>query len=102
MESRFAWERMPPFNQPAKTRNLDQGCSLKVRRGESVLISSYEDFRFTKEAIQGIFPNYDLMAFITPTTTMMREGIMRAATKVDSGWDGHLNWGLRNSSIKDF
>jgi hypothetical protein len=42
------------------------------------------------------------MAFITPTTTMMREGILQAATKVDSGWDGTLNWGLRNSSIKDF
>jgi len=27
---------------------------------------------------------------------------MQAATKVDSGWDGYLNWGLRNSSIKDF
>jgi hypothetical protein len=42
------------------------------------------------------------MALITPTTTMMREGIMQSATKVDSGWSGTLNWGLRNSSIKDF
>ena len=32
----------------------------------------------------------------------MREGIMQSSTKVDSGWAGTLNWGLRNSSIRDF
>jgi deoxycytidine triphosphate deaminase len=42
------------------------------------------------------------MAFVTPTTTMMREGIMQSSTKIDSGFRGTLNWGLRNSSIKDF
>jgi hypothetical protein len=57
---------------------------------------------FTPEAIHKIFPGCDLMALITPTTTMMREGIAQSATKVDSGWDGVLNWGLRNSSIRDF
>ena len=41
------------------------------------------------------------MGLITPTTTMMREGITMAATKVDSGFKGTLNWGLRNSSTKD-
>jgi deoxycytidine triphosphate deaminase len=90
------------FQSTGEDKELGAGAYLKVRPGESVLISSFEDFRFTKEAIQNIFPNCDLMAFITPTTTMMREGIMQAATKVDSGWDGYLNWGLRNSSIKDF
>ena len=49
-----------------------------------------------------MFPGCNLMAFITPTTTMMREGIMQSSTKVDSGWAGTLNWGLRNSSIRDF
>jgi len=90
------------FQTTGEDRELGPDSFLKVRPGESVLISSYEDFRFSKETIQHIFPNCDLMAFITPTTTMMREGIMQAATKVDSGWNGHLNWGLRNSSIKDF
>src|SRR5438067_8679750 len=70
--------------------------------GESVTISSYEKFDFHKKAIGKVFPGCDMMALITPTTTMMREGIMQSATKVDSGWDGTLNWGLRNSSIKDF
>jgi deoxycytidine triphosphate deaminase len=90
------------FQSTGEDKELGPGAYLKVRPGESVLISSFEDFRFTKEEIQKIFPDCDLMAFITPTTTMMREGIMQAATKVDSGWNGHLNWGLRNSSIKDF
>src|SRR5262249_49274111 len=47
-------------------------------------------------------PGHDLFAFITPTTTMEREGITQAATKIDSGWCGALNWRLRNSSVKDF
>jgi hypothetical protein len=42
------------------------------------------------------------MALITPTTTMMREGIMQSSTKVDPGFVGTLNWGIRNSSIRDF
>jgi hypothetical protein len=42
-----------------------------------------------------------LMALITPTTTMMREGAMNVATKVDAGFVGQLNWGLRNNSYKD-
>jgi hypothetical protein len=41
------------------------------------------------------------MAFITPTTTMMREGISQVATKIDAGFRGMLNWGLRNGSTKD-
>lgn len=90
------------FQSTSEEKELAPGTFLRVRPGESVLISSYEDFTFTKEAIQKVFPGCDLMAFITPTTTMMREGIMQTATKVDSGWKGTLNWGLRNSSIKDF
>lgn len=70
--------------------------------GETVTISSYERFDFTSDTIGKIFPGCNLMAFITPTTTMMREGIMQSSTKVDSGWAGTLNWGLRNSSIRDF
>jgi deoxycytidine triphosphate deaminase len=83
-------------------RELGPGAYLKVRPGESVLISSYEDIRFVPEEIHKVFPRSGLAAFCTPTTTMVREVIMQAATKVDSGWSGHLNWGLRNSSIKDF
>ncbi len=90
------------FQATGEEKELSPGMYLKVRPGESVLISSLEKFAFTKQAICKAFPNCNLMALITPTTTMMREGIVQAATKVDSGWDGTLNWGLRNSSIRDF
>jgi len=30
------------------------------------------------------------------------EGIMQSSTKIDSGFVGTLNWGIRNSSIRDF
>jgi len=90
------------FQSTDEERELGPDMFLKVLPGESVTISSYEQFDFHKKAIGKVFPGCDMMALITPTTTMMREGIMQSATKVDSGWDGTLNWGLRNSSIKDF
>ena len=31
---------------------------------------------------------------------MMREGFLFTTTKVDPGFRGNLNWGIRNSSIK--
>src|SRR5260370_14122728 len=90
------------FQSTDEEKELGPGMFLKVLPGESVTISSYEGFVLTKDAIHKVLPGCDLMAFVTPTTTMMREGIMQTATKVDSGWRGTLNWGLRNSSIKDF
>ena len=90
------------FHSTDEEKELEPGTYLKVLPGESVTITSYESFVFTHEAIEAVFPGCDLMALITPTTTMMREGIMQSATKVDSGWSGTLNWGLRNSSVRDF
>jgi deoxycytidine triphosphate deaminase len=90
------------FHSTDEEKELGPEMFLKVLPGETVTISSYERFDFTNEAIGKIFPGCNLVAFITPTTTMMREGIMQSSTKVDSGWAGTLNWGLRNSSIRDF
>ena len=90
------------FQSTDEDKVLGLDMFLKVLPGESVIISSLERFDFTCETIDKIFPKCNLMAFITPTTTMMREGIMQSSTKVDSGWAGTLNWGLRNSSIRDF
>jgi deoxycytidine triphosphate deaminase len=90
------------FHSTDEEKELGPDTFLKVSPGETVTISSYETFHFTKEAIGKIFPGCDLMALVTPTTTMMREGIMQTTTKVDSGWYGNLNWGLRNSSVRDF
>jgi deoxycytidine triphosphate deaminase len=90
------------FHSTDEEKELGPDTFLKVSPGETVTISSYETFHFTKEEIDKVFPGCDLMALVTPTTTMMREGIMQTTTKVDSGWHGNLNWGLRNSSIRDF
>lgn len=90
------------FQSTSEEKELGPGLFLKVLPGESVLISSYETFDFRTETVQKLFPGCSLMAFVTPTTTMMREGIMQSSTKIDSGFRGTLNWGLRNSSIKDF
>lgn len=90
------------FHSTDEEKELGPDMFLKVHPGETVTISSYERFDFSSEAIHKIFPGCNIMAFITPTTTMMREGIMQSSTKVDSGWTGTLNWGLRNSSIRDF
>ena len=89
------------FQSTDEDKELGLGMYLKVSPGESVTISSYETFDFRQEAIEKIFPDCGLMALITPTTTMMREGITQSTTKIDSGWHGTLNWGLRNSSIRD-
>jgi deoxycytidine triphosphate deaminase len=90
------------FHSTEEEKELGPGMFLKVTPGESITIASFERFDFRNDAIHKVFPGCNIMALITPTTTMMREGIMQSATKVDSGWHGTLNWGLRNSSIRDF
>jgi deoxycytidine triphosphate deaminase len=89
------------FLSTGEELHLEPEQFLKVCPGETVLISSLEKIDFTRETVQKHFPKCMLMAFITPTTTMMREGILEASTKVDAGFGGILNWGLRNGSAKD-
>lgn len=82
-------------------REIPDDHFVKIAPGENVIISSLETINFSKEAVGKVFPGKMVMAFITPTTTMMREGITQSATKIDPGFVGQLNWGIRNSSIKD-
>jgi deoxycytidine triphosphate deaminase len=89
------------FLSTGEDMELSPGHFLKVCPGETVLISSLERIDFTRETVQKYFPNSMLMGWISPTTTMMREGISQVTTKVDAGFRGTLNWSLRNSSIKD-
>lgn len=89
------------FHSTGEKRELSSGLFLKVSPGETVVISSLEKIDFTAETVQAIYPNSMLMGLITPTTTMMREGISQVATKIDAGFRGILNWGLRNGSIKE-
>jgi len=89
------------FYSTGEEKELEDGFFMKVSPGETVLISSYEKIDFHQETINKIFPNSMLMGLITPTTTMMREGIVQASTKIDAGFRGALNWALRNNSTKD-
>ena len=89
------------FHSTGEGAELSSDCFLKVSPGESVAISSVELIDFKAETVQRVLPGKMLMGFITPTTTMMREGITQASTKIDAGFRGNLNWGLRNGSTKD-
>jgi deoxycytidine triphosphate deaminase len=89
------------FHSTGEQAKLGRGKFLKVNPGETVVISSLEVIDFTRQTVQEALPKSMLMGLITPTTTMMREGITQVATKIDAGFKGNLNWGLRNSSTKD-
>jgi len=90
------------FASTGEEKSLGENLFLMVNPGESVIISSLEKLDFTTETVQKVFPDKSLMALVTPTTTMMREGISQVSTKVDTGFRGLLNWGFRNSSTKKF
>lgn len=90
------------FESTGEEKSLGEHLFLMVNPGESVIISSLEKLDFTTETVQKVFPDKSLMALVTPTTTMMREGISQVSTKVDTGFRGLLNWGFRNSSTKKF
>lgn len=89
------------FHSTGEEKELGPGLFLKVSPGESISISSVELIDFRASTVHTRFPGSMLMGFITPTTTMMREGISQVATKIDAGFRGILNWGLRNGSTKD-
>jgi deoxycytidine triphosphate deaminase len=90
------------FISTGEEKEIQDGCFVKVAPGETAIIASLERIDLSKATIQKHFPRCMLTAFVTPTTTMMREGIMQAATKIDAGYQGNLNWGFRNNSFKDF
>ena len=90
------------FMSTNEQRPIPDGHFLVVHPGECVLIVSLEKINFQPETVHKHFPDCSLMALITPTTTMMREGMLQCATKIHAGFSGDLNWGFRNSSSKDF
>ena len=90
------------FLSTGEKKTIPEGHFLTVHPGEAVLITSLEKLDFQKSTIHKHFPNCSLMAIITPTTTMMREGMLQCATKIHAGYEGDLNWSFRNSSSKDF
>ena len=89
------------FHSTGEEKMVNPGMFVKISPGETVIISSIESVDFSPTTAQSIFPQSMLMGLITPTTTMMREGISQVATKIDAGYCGVLNWGLRNGSTRD-
>lgn len=87
------------FNSTGEEVEIRPGCFLEIEPGELVTVASLEKLDFSRAALDTV-GKPGVVGFITPTTTMMREGFLFASTKVDTGFCGTLNWGIRNSSIK--
>jgi deoxycytidine triphosphate deaminase len=88
------------FDSTGEELQIAEGHFLEIQPGDFVTISSWEKLDFRREAFAALGKKTNLMGLITPTTTMMREGFLFTTTKVDPGFRGDLNWGIRNSSIK--
>ncbi|HKW18916.1 MAG TPA: hypothetical protein VJO35_15510 [Terriglobales bacterium] len=88
------------FDSTGEEFEIPDGHYLEIEPGDFVTVESLEKFDFSIQTLQSIGVLSGLFALITPTTTMMREGFLFASTKVDPGYHGKLNWGIRNSSIK--
>jgi deoxycytidine triphosphate deaminase len=87
------------FDSTGEELEIKPGFFLEIQPGELVIVASLEKLDFSRDTLKAL-NRLGLVGFITPTTTMMREGFLFASTKVDPGFCGTLNWGIRNSSIK--
>ena len=81
---------------------IPEDCFLRIHPGESVIIKSLEVVDFSSETVKQHYAEGALYGLISPTTTMMREGISQVTTIVDPGFKGVLNWGLHNGSSRAF
>ncbi len=88
------------FDSTGEEVEIPDGNFLEIEPGDFVAVESLEKFDLSAETTKSIGKENGIFAWITPTTTMMREGFLFASTKVDAGYKGNLNWGIRNSSIK--
>ncbi len=88
------------FDSTGEQLDLPEGFFLEIEPGDFVTIASLEKLDFKRHTLASLKKKTNLMGLVTPTTTMMREGFLFTTTKVDPGFRGRLNWGIRNSSIK--
>ena len=75
-----------------------QHRDVRISPGQSVAMTALEILDFKRETVESIFPGYDLLAFISPTTDLSREGIVASTTQVDAGYHGTLHWTVVNTS----
>jgi deoxycytidine triphosphate deaminase len=92
--------RTAKFDSTGEEVEIPDGHFLEIEPGDFVTVGSLESFDFSVQRLKAVGKPNGLFAWITPTTTMMREGFLFASTKVDPGYKGNLNWGIRNSSVK--
>jgi deoxycytidine triphosphate deaminase len=88
------------FDSTGEQVEIPDGNFLEIEPGDFVAVESLEGFDLSAETTKALGKANGIFAWITPTTTMMREGFLFASTKVDAGYKGNLNWGIRNSSVK--
>jgi deoxycytidine triphosphate deaminase len=88
------------FDSTGEEVEIPDGSFLEIEPGDFVSVESLEKFDLSEKTAKAAGKVSGIFAWITPTTTMMREGFLFASTKVDAGYTGNLNWGIRNSSIK--
>jgi deoxycytidine triphosphate deaminase len=90
------------FLSTLEKKEIPQGGFIQVQPGETAMIVSMEKIDFSRATVEKHYVRCAIQGWLTPTTTMVREGQMHAATKIDAGFTGQLNWGFRNSSYNDF
>jgi deoxycytidine triphosphate deaminase len=73
------------FISTKEDKELSPGKYLRVIPGETVLIASLESIDFRAQTVHQHFENCALMAWISPITDMMREGIAQVTSKIDAG-----------------
>jgi deoxycytidine triphosphate deaminase len=88
------------FDSTGEEMEVPDGHFLEIEPGDFVSVESLEKFDLSMPTLKASGKSCGIFGWITPTTTMMREGFLFASTKVDAGYKGNLNWGIRNSSIK--
>jgi deoxycytidine triphosphate deaminase len=94
------------LGRKARFRNTDEqvelqdGEYLEVGPGETVDLTSVEVVDFLPETVNKVFPGEALMGMLTNRTTLMREGISFASTKIDSGYYGVLDWVFKNNDFR--
>src|SRR5436309_12536743 len=88
------------FRNSDETVELRPGEYLEVGPGETVDLTSLEVIDFQEETVTSVFPGKALMGLLTSRTTLMREGISFAPTKIDPGFYGTLDWVFKNHDFR--
>jgi len=88
------------FFSTNESKEGEIGNILEINPGDSVLVISMEEVDFASEKIKNLYDKDQLCAFLTPSTTLVREGFQLPSTKIDPGYNGTLNWTIRNSGVE--